>query len=82
MSHRIGQWLFVHHARVRQGERGITEDQIKDAVLNGRSWIQGPGAHGGIKWGLRKGCWGDTLRVTGEIKGTTIYVITAFWVGR
>ena len=25
---------------------------------------------------------GDTLRVTGEIKGNTIYVITAFWVRR
>jgi hypothetical protein len=82
MPHRIEQWVFVHHARVRQGERGITEDQIKDAVLNGRSWIQGQGSHGGVKWAFEKLVGGDTLRVAGEIKGDTIYVITAFWVGR
>ena len=54
MPHRIEQWLFVHHARARQGERGITEDQIKDAVLNGRSWIQGQGTRSGVKWAFEK----------------------------
>jgi hypothetical protein len=82
MPHRIEQWVFVHHARARQGERGITEDQIKDAVLNGRSWIQGQGSHGGVRWAFERLVGSDTLRVAGEIKGNTIYVITAFWVGR
>jgi hypothetical protein len=60
MPHRIEQWLFVHHARVRQGERGITEDHIKDAVLNGRSWEQGQGAHGGVKWAFES--WLGVIR--------------------
>ena len=82
MPHRIERWRSVPHARVRQGERGITDDQLKDAVLKGRSRVQGPGTHGGVKWAFEKMIEGDTLRVAGEIKGNTIYVITAFWVGR
>ena len=82
MPHRIERWRFVPHARVRQGERGITDDQIKDAVLHGRSWVQGQGTHGGVRWAFEKMVEGDTLRVAGEIAGDTIYVITAFWVRR
>jgi uncharacterized protein YuzE len=57
---------FVHHAWVRQGERGITEDQITDAVINNGSWKgQGPT---GVKWAFEKLIGSDTLRVAGEIK--------------
>jgi hypothetical protein len=49
MPHHIEHWRFVHHARVRQGERGITDDEIKDAVLNGRLWRQGKGHRGDVK---------------------------------
>ena len=78
MPHHIEHWRFLYRARVRQGERGITDDQIKDAVLNGRSWIQGQGTHGSVKWAYEKMIEGDTLRVARE----TSYVITAFWVRR
>jgi hypothetical protein len=74
--------VFLHHGRVRQGERGITDDQIKDAVLNSRSWGQSQGTHGGVEWAFEKVIEGDTLRVAGEITGDTVYVITAFWVRR
>ena len=82
MPPKIEQWFFAYHARVRQSERGITADQIKDAVLKGRSWIQGKGARGGVRWAFEKIMDGDTLRVAGEVKGEAIYIITAFWVGK
>jgi len=82
MPPKIEQWFFAHHARARQRERGITEDEIKDAVLTDRSWIQGKGARGGVKWAFEKVIDGDTLRVAGEVKGNGIYVVTAFWVGK
>ena len=82
MPPKIEQWFFAHHARVRQRERGITEDQIKDAVFTGRSWIQGKGARGGVKWAFEKVIDGDTLRVAGEVKANAIYIVTAFWVGK
>ena len=78
---KIEQWFFAHHARIRQRERGITEDQIKEAVLTGRSWIQGKGARGGVKWAFEKVIDGDTLRIAGEVKANAIYIVTAFWVG-
>jgi hypothetical protein len=82
MPPQIEQWFFAYHARVRQSERGITADQIKDAVLKSRSWIQGKGARGGVRWAFEKIMGSDTLRVAGEVKGKAIYIITAFWVGK
>ena len=82
MPPKIEQWFFAHHGRIRQRERGITEDQIKDAVLTGRSWIQGKGARGGVKWAFEKVIDRDTLRVAGEVKANAIYIVTAFWVGK
>jgi Domain of unknown function (DUF4258) len=82
MPPKIEQWFFAYHARVRQSERGIPTDQIKDTVLNGRSWIQGKGARGGVRWAFEKIMDGDTLRVAAELKGEAIYIITAFWVGK
>ena len=60
----------------------FTEDEIKDVVLTGRTWIQGKGARGGVRWAFEKIIDGDTLRVAGEVKGNGIYVVTAFWVGK
>jgi hypothetical protein len=82
MPPKFEQWYFAYHVRIRQSERDISADQIKDAVLNGRCWIQGRGARGGVKWAFEKIMDGDTLRVAGEVKGKAIYILTAFWVGR
>jgi hypothetical protein len=35
-----------------------------------------------LRWAFEKPVGGDMLRVVGEIKGNTTYVITAFCVGR
>ena len=75
-------YLQDTHSEYLKRERGITEDQIKDAVFTGRSWIQGKGARGGVKWAFEKVIDGDTLRVAGGVKGNAIYIVTAFWVGK
>ena len=38
-------------------------------MFTSRSWIQGKGARGGVKWASEKAIEGDTLRVAGGVKG-------------
>lgn len=81
MPRRFTKWVLVTHARQRQGERLVSNEQIEQAVQGpDRVWEQGKGARGGVKWVFEKSFSGDTLRVIGEIAQETLYIVTVFWI--
>jgi hypothetical protein len=77
---KFSRWLLVIHARERQLERGVSDEQIKATVTApDRSWIQGKGTQGGVKWAFEKNFSGDTLRVVGEVDDDTLLIVTVIW---
>jgi hypothetical protein len=81
-SKHITQWIGTRHASRRLGQRHVSEEAIRAAILHPDSQRQQrTGEHDGIVWKFEKQYATRRLRVIAELQKETCYVITAFWIG-
>lgn len=80
-SKHITQWIDTGHIWHRRAERRISDELIRETILNPDSERQQrQGEHGGIVWKFEKQWEAQRLRVIAELHKETCYTITAFWM--
>ena len=80
MGKRIREFKMSSHAKRRMAERGVDEEDMKEAILRpDRQREQFRGTHGGIVWRFTKEKDGKRLAVVAELYKETCFPVTAFY---
>lgn len=61
--------LLSDHAKKRMFERGITVDEVREVIMRGRKWREGPTTHSSMRG----------IEVVYKVVDSDVFVITVYY---